>query len=356
MVSNSSGRERTVRGRKIRSDRHVKERRRAKKERQKTTKGNGTSRSNDADSGGRRQRDPLRSPDDVRPDPFVQTDAVDSLSDRIQRWLAADQPVHVIGPTGCGKTALALSAAADHGRPVVWIDGDEAVDTTTLTGAHAGGEKYVEDDRYVSGVHKHTEVVRERWVDNPLSVAAREGATLVYNEFSRSDPAAHNVLLSVFEEGVLERPRKRGDDRKIDVHPEFRAILTSNTAEYAGVHEPQDALLDRMVGVYVDYYDVETEREIVAAHVDVPDALVETVVDTTRTLRDELGVVVGTRVAITAAKGMAIFDDANAGGDRTVDEDVLSTVFTDVLSPKVAGDDEHGHTLEDLEATISSAI
>ncbi|MFP8955906.1 gas vesicle protein GvpN [Natrialbaceae archaeon A-CW3] len=350
MGSDSAGHDRKVRGRKIRSDRNVKERRRAKK-RQQQARSNGE-RSNGSHP--ESSREILRSPADVMPDPFVTTDTVSSLTDRIHGWLEADQPIHVIGPTGCGKTALALASAAQRDRPVVWIDGDEAVDTAALVGDHAGGEKYLEDDRFVSGVHKRTEVVRERWVDNPLSVAAREGATLVYNEFSRSDPVAHNVLLSVFEEGVLERPGKRGDDRKIDVHPEFRAILTSNTAEYAGVHEPQDALLDRMVGVHVDYYDFETECEIVAAHVDAPRERVERVVETTRNLREELDIVVGTRVAITAAKGLAVFD--GSGRSTEVDQAVLTNVFTDVLSPKVAGNEAGGHDVADLEETISSAL
>ncbi|USZ73202.1 gas vesicle protein GvpN [Natronosalvus halobius] len=349
-MGSDSGRKRKVRGRKIRSDRSVKERRKAEKQRRRAAKENGTSGSANGTTDA--STDVLRSPQSAAPDPFVSTDAVEDLTTRIGRWLEADQPVHVVGPTGCGKTALALSAAAERGRPVVWIDGDQAVDTGTLVGEHAGGESYVEDDQYVSGVHKRTEVVRERWVDNPLSVAAREGATLVYNEFSRSDPLAHNVLLSVFEEGVLERPEKRGDDRKIDVHPEFRAILTSNTAEYAGVHEPQDALLDRMVGVHVDYYDAETEREIVAAHVELPDDQVERVVDATRALREELDVVVGTRVAITAAKGLAVF---GTGGDDAIDDEVLVTVFTDVLAPKFAGR-EDGADVASLEGRVADAI
>jgi len=160
---------------------------------------------------------PLRSRSG-RPEPFVETDAIRSLCDRIDGWLEADQPVHLIGPTGCGKTALALSAAAERGRPVVWLNGDEAVDTAALVGSHTGGERYEKNDQFVSGVSKKTEIVRERWVDNPLSVVAvREGATLVYNEFSRSDPAAHNVLLSVFEEGVVRaagQTRRRSDDRR----------------------------------------------------------------------------------------------------------------------------------------------
>ncbi|RKD94865.1 gas vesicle protein GvpN [Halopiger aswanensis] len=343
-MADDSARKRKVRGRKIRDDRSSKEGRRAKKELARKAS---NARERNGDS-------PLSDPSEVEPDPFIETDAVQSLRGRITGWLEADQPVHLIGPTGCGKTALALSAAAERGRPVVWINGDEAVDTAALVGDHAGGERYKEDDRFVSGVSKQTEIVRERWVDNPLSVAVQEGATLVYNEFSRSDPAAHNVLLSVFEEGVLERPGKRGDDRSIDVHPEFRAIFTSNDVEYAGVHQQQDALLDRFVGVHVDYYDDETEREIVRSHVDLSDEGVEAVVDATRALRDDLDIVVGTRAAITAAKGLAVFDgDGKESENGQFDDDLLAEVFTDVLSPKVTGDQTD---VDDLRSRIREAI
>ncbi|SEV84832.1 gas vesicle protein GvpN [Natrinema salifodinae] len=341
-MADDASRKRKVRGKKIRASREQKEGRRAKKELARK-----------ASNAGERSGDtPLSDPAEVAPDPFVETDAVASLRGRINGWLDADQPVHLIGPTGCGKTALALSAAAERGRPVVWINGDEAVDTAALVGDHAGGERYKEDDQFVGGVSKQTEIVRERWVDNPLSVAVREGATLVYNEFSRSDPAAHNVLLSVFEEGVLERPGKRGDDRTIDVHPDFRAILTSNDVEYAGVHKQQDALLDRFIGVHVDYYDDETERAIVDAHVDLAEEDIATIVETTRALRDELDVVVGTRAAITAAKGLTIFDGHDETGE--FDDETLTTVFTDVLAPKVVGN--NGEDVDHLRSQIAETV
>ncbi|MCU4924385.1 gas vesicle protein GvpN [Halobacteria archaeon AArc-dxtr1] len=343
-MADDSSRKRKVRGTKIRSDRNQKRGRRAEKELRRKA----------AAAGERGGDAPLSAPEEVAPEPFVRTDEIESLVGRVGGWLDAELPVHLIGPTGSGKTSLALAAAADRGRPVVWINGDEAVDTEALVGAHAGGERYQEHDQFVSGVSKKTQIVRERWVDNPLSVAAREGATLVYNEFSRSDPVAHNVLLSVFEEGVLERPGKRGEDRTIDVHPEFRAILTSNDVEYAGVHQPQDALLDRVVGVHIEPYGAETEREIVAAHVDLPSGEVERIVAATQELRDQLDdldVVIGTRAAITAAKGVAAFRN----GDDEVADDVLADVFTDVLAPKAVGVEE-GAGVGELRSRIESTL
>ncbi|ELY95026.1 gas vesicle protein GvpN [Natrialba hulunbeirensis JCM 10989] len=383
-MAEDTSRKRKVRGRKIRGDREAKQRRKARKKLARSASETKTEGETSGKSGGTHTQrtsedDPLIDPADAAPEPFVETDAVTAVRDRITGWLAADQPVHLIGPTGAGKTALALSAAAARGRQVVLSNGDEAVDTSALVGDYSGGERYEEHDQYVSGVSKKTQIVRDRWVDNPLSVAVREGATLVYNEFSRSDPAAHNVLLSVLEEGVLERPGKHGAGRSIDVHPEFRVIFTSNDVEYAGVHQQQDALLDRMVGVHVDYYDAETEREIVRSHVSeaqdestgdgqtVSDEAIETVVDATRTLREELPIVVGTRTAITAAKGLSVFDDWD-GGEAAVgrtdggqiqfgdDDDLLADVLTDVLGPKVAGSETEVDGMTSLRSQISEVL
>ncbi|MFC4550935.1 gas vesicle protein GvpN, partial [Halorussus sp. GCM10023401] len=260
---------------------------------------------------------------------FVETDEVAAYRRRVERWLDADRPVHVVGPSGVGKTALALAVARGRDAPTVWVNGDAELDTADLVGEYAGKEQYTERDAFVHDVVKKKEVVRDRWVDNPLTVAVREGATLVYNEFARSKPAANNVLLSVLEEGVLELPGKRGEDRQVEVHPDFRVILTSNSAEYAGVHEPQDALLDRLVTVHLDRYGRETEVEIVAARSDLDRERVEDVVSAVRVLGEELDVPVSTRAAIAVADGVAAFPD----------DEPLAGVCRDVLSSHVTTGD-----------------
>ncbi|MCH7661841.1 MAG: gas vesicle protein GvpN [Euryarchaeota archaeon] len=273
---------------------------------------------------------------------FVETDEIESIQDRVRRWLDVPRPVHVVGPTGCGKTALALSIAAARDRPVVWINGDELLTTESLVGERSGKAQYKERDNYVSGVMKKKSIIRDRWVDNPLSVAVQNGATLVYNEFSRTKPAAHNVLLSVFEEGVLDRPGQRGEDRVVEVDPEFRAIFTSNSTEYAGVHRPQDALLDRFIGVHLDYYDRETEVAIVSERTDeLDDESVERIVDITRELRDRLELHIGTRTAVMIAEGLVVFG-----------EDALVEVCVDVLGSKAESIEEVEEIREEIEDAV----
>ena len=237
---------------------------------------------------------------------FISTPEVAEMESRLKLWLQAGFPVHLIGPTGCGKTSLAVHVAKVLGRPVVWINGDESITTSDLIGGYSQMENESIRDNYIHNVFKTKDTMKIEWVDNPLSLACKYGYTLIYNEFSRTKPASNNVLLSVFEEGILELPTKFGEDRYIRVHPDFQAILTSNSIEYAGIHRPQDALLDRMVGIYTDYYGFETEVGIVMEHTGISLENAKRIVRVVRSIREKLpdAQKPGTRACIMIAKGM----------------------------------------------------
>ncbi|NTW00100.1 MAG: gas vesicle protein GvpN [Oscillochloris sp.] len=217
---------------------------------------------------------------------FVLTSATREIMDRALAYLSAGFPVHFRGPAGTGKTTLALHIAAQFSRPVMLMVGDEQLNSSDLVGEQNGYRYRRVVDRYIHSVVKYEEDAVQNWVDNRLTTACREGFTLVYDEFTRSRPEANNVLLAALEERVLVLPTSNGANSYVKVHPEFRAIFTSNPQEYAGVHDAPDALSDRLVTMDLDYYDRETEISITSSNSGLVLDDVERVVDIVREFRD----------------------------------------------------------------------
>ena len=196
---------------------------------------------------------------------FIETSSVQEVKERALAYLNAGFPVHFRGPAGTGKTTLALHVAASLNRPVMLIVGDEEFSTSDLIGGQNGYRYRKVVDRFIHNVMKYEEDATQQWVDNRLTTACREGFTLVYDEFTRSRPEANNVLLGVLEERLLVLPNVSHKNGYIRVHPDFHAIFTSNPQEYAGVHDAQDALSDRLVTMDLEYYDRDTEVRITAS-------------------------------------------------------------------------------------------
>jgi nitric oxide reductase NorQ protein len=218
---------------------------------------------------------------------FVETNYVKDLTDRAICYIGAGFPIHLRGPSGTGKTTLAMHLASKLGRPVVMIHGDEEFTTSDLVGGEHGYRVRKVVDRFISRVLKTEEDMVKRWVDNRLTVACKYGYTLVYDEFTRSRPEANNILLSILQEKLMDLPAARnGEEPYLKVHPAFTAIFTSNPEEYAGVHRSQDALRDRMITMDLDYFDYETEVAVTEAKSKLSRPNVEMIVNIVRGLRE----------------------------------------------------------------------
>jgi gas vesicle protein GvpN len=218
---------------------------------------------------------------------FVETGYVKDITNRALSYIKAGFPVHLRGPSGTGKTTLAMHIASKLKRPVVMIHGDEEFTTSDLVGGEHGYRIRKVVDRFISRVLKTEEDMVKRWVDNRLTVACKYGFTMIYDEFTRSRPEANNILLSILSEKVMDLPVGRGgEDPYLRVDPNFTAIFTSNPEEYAGVHRSQDALRDRMITMDLDYFDYETEVAITQTKSKLSKSHVERIVNIVRGLRE----------------------------------------------------------------------
>ncbi len=287
---------------------------------------------------------------------FVETPYVQDLTRRALAYLEVGYPVHFAGPAGTGKTTLAFHVAAQRGRPVVLIHGDDEFASSDLVGRHSGYRKHRIIDNFIHSVLKTEESMNITWMDNRLTLACKEGFTLIYDEFTRSRPEANNALLSILEEKILNLPKmSQGGDGYLEVHPEFRALFTSNPEEYAGVHKTQDALLDRLITINLGHFDRKTEVQITMTKSGLPRREAEIIVDVVRELR---GIGVSNhrptiRSCIAVAKILA-----RQGGRAKLDDPVFQWACRDVLNTDSAKVTRGGQSVmsEKVEEVIRTVL
>ena len=265
---------------------------------------------------------------------LVQTPYIKSIVRRALLYIAAGYPVHFRGPTGTGKTTLAMYVAAQLGRPVMLLHGDERFGTSDLVGGEHGYRMKKMVDNFIHSVLKTEEYVQKKWVDSRITVACRHGFTLLYDEFTRSRPEANNVLLSVLGERILYLPVARTENGHLRVHPDFSAIFTSNPEEYVGVHKAQNALIDRMITIDLGYYDRETEIAITQAKSGVPRPDAEKIVNIVRDLRKvrEYESTPTVRACIMMGKVLKL-----CGGHVSAKDEDFTQACLDILGSEASG-------------------
>jgi gas vesicle protein GvpN len=166
--------------------------------------------------------------------------------------------------------------------------GDDEFKTSDLIGNQSGYTRKKVVDNFIHSVMKVEDELRHNWIDSRLTLACREGFTLVYDEFNRSRPEVNNVLLSALEEKLLVLPPSNNRAEYIRVSPHFRAIFTSNPEEYCGVHGTQDALQDRLITINMPEPDELAQQQILVQKVGIDAVAALQIVRLVKTFQTEV--------------------------------------------------------------------
>ena len=134
-------------------------------------------------------------------------------------------------------------------------------------------------------------------------------------------------------------------ETKLTVHPDFSVILTSNPAEYAGVHVLQDALKDRVITIMIKGLDRESEVAVVSGRSGLPWREAARVVDIIRGVRGNEVHKPSIRAAIMVATILA-----TKGSKPVRDNPVFYQVLMDVIGSEIFYENkgEHHSVLTEL--------
>jgi len=165
---------------------------------------------------------------------------------------AAGLYVGLVGPVGCGKTALCRKFAYDLGREFYWVTFSDLVRPATLIGSFDP-----------TLVFKYG-FASESYVPGPFTLAALQGGVFLANEINRGDEYVLNSMLDAMEEGRLYIPQLRS---WVKVDEEFYVVSAMNPAELRGTRKLPEAIRDRIkVWIHLGYPPRSLERKIVEAN------------------------------------------------------------------------------------------
>ncbi len=225
-------------------------------------------------------------------------------------------PMMIKGPTGCGKSRFIEHMAWKLGKPLITVACNEDMTASDLVG------RYLLD---ADGT---------RWLDGPLTVAARIGAICYLDEIveARQDTT---VVIHPLTDHRRQLPLdKKGE--LIDAHPDFQLVISYNPGYQSLMKDLKQSTKQRFTGLDFDYPDTKTEVTIVAKEASVDEDMAGKLVKIAHTARNLKGhgldEGISTRLLVYAAalmsKGISATDACRMALVRPItdDTDIRSTL------------------------------
>jgi nitric oxide reductase NorQ protein len=229
---------------------------------------------------------------------------------------AARLPVMVKGPTGCGKSRFIEHMAWKLGKPLITVACNEDMTASDLVG------RYLLD---ADGT---------RWLDGPLTTAARIGAICYLDEVVEARQDTTVVIHPLTDHRRTLPLDKRGE--LVEAHPDFQLVVSYNPGYQSLMKELKQSTKQRFTAMDFDYAASGLEAEILSKEtgtdMDTANKLVK-IGETARNLKGHgLDEGISTRLLVYAATlikhGVDAKDACRMAMVRPItdDEDIRSTL------------------------------
>ncbi len=157
---------------------------------------------------------------------------------------AARLPVMVKGPTGCGKSRFIEHMAWRLKKPLITVACNEDMTASDLVG------------RFL------LDAAGTRWVDGPLTVAARHGAICYLDEVVEARQDTTVVIHPLTDHRRTLPLDKKGE--VVQAHPDFQLVISYNPGYQSLMKDLKQSTKQRFVGMDFDYAEADLEASIVA--------------------------------------------------------------------------------------------
>jgi len=157
---------------------------------------------------------------------------------------AARLPVMVKGPTGCGKSRFIEHMAWKLGKPIISVACNEDMTASDLVG------RYLLD---ANGT---------RWLDGPLTTAARIGAICYLDEVVEARQDTTVVIHPLTDHRRTLPLDKKGE--LVEAHPDFQLVISYNPGYQSLMKDLKQSTKQRFAAFEFDYATADVEASIIA--------------------------------------------------------------------------------------------
>jgi nitric oxide reductase NorQ protein len=156
----------------------------------------------------------------------------------------ARMPVMIKGPTGCGKSRFIEYMAWKLGKPLITVACNEDMTASDLVG------------RYL------LDAEGTRWLDGPLTTAARIGAICYLDEIVEARQDTTVVIHPLTDHRRTLPLDKKGE--LVKAHPDFQLVISYNPGYQSLMKDLKQSTKQRFTAMDFDYPDAKLETAIVA--------------------------------------------------------------------------------------------